>query len=466
MTDGTGTATGEQKATELTPVEKRKQEAEADQAAALAERTRLENQKASAELEEWKKRGSERDAEAQAKQKELRLKNDELRLKNEELERTAIKDVVPDLKGVERGSTTVPDSTVFDALLGGRAVQHAAAEVVKALEVHVTKAREAAKDSGVPDTQQQPPTPVRFVVTTDLELAARDARYLSVVEQLDRLVSDVATTLRARPGAHGDVTRAVLESLGLPAAAVGLAKLLPGLLSLTSANRKLTTSTSKLDDDVAMMAVAGALAASGFATVVVEKTRLMTGTGAVGTAWGSLEKGIRDLDAGITDEEAAIESAPEGTDMERNAAWLEVAKPLLTACKATATALTTVPEGSVLSVLAQATLQEALHDPALGGVLVLKAGAASATQLVDDRPLFFADPISVVSTATIAYLLISTKDDSRVLVGGLAHGVAQFAGKLGSRLVGPGDSEARGQDREEAPEEDVLTQNPVRGSAP
>jgi len=84
---------------------------------------------------------------------------------------------------------------------------------------------------------------------------------------------------------------------------------------------------------------------------------------------------------------------------------------------------------------------------------------------VDDRPLFFADPISVVSTATIAYLLISTKDDSRVLVGGLAHGVAQFAGKVGSRLVVPAEAGPGGAGGESF-EEDVQRENPVRGSAP
>ena len=168
--------------TKLTEAEKRKQQAEADQAAETVEeirqkteKLRIENEKLKAELEEWKERESERTAEARAKQEEARAKQDEargkqeelqqtiegLRLKNQESERAALKDLVPDLTGVDRGSTTA-ETTLFDALLNGRALDDAARKVAAQVTGHF---RNAAK-------------PVKIVVTTDLDLAVRDARYL------------------------------------------------------------------------------------------------------------------------------------------------------------------------------------------------------------------------------------------------------------------------------------------------
>lgn len=410
----------------LTEAEKRKQEAEADQAAETVEETRqkteklrIENEKLKAELEEWKERESERTAEARAKQEEARGKQEELqqtieglRLKNQESERAALKDLVPDLTGVDRGSTTA-ETTLFDALLNGRALDDAARKVAAQVTGHF---RNAAQ-------------PVKIVVTTDLDLAARDARYLAVREHLEQLKLEVVTVLGQRPG-----QRQLLAPSGLGAVAVGLAKLLPGLLSLVSAKRVLKTSTSTPDADIVLMAVAGAIAPSEKVTpVVVEKTRLLTVSGTVGTAWNEYEDSLRRLEEAIAEEKTAqAESKQEGEDSRKS--WLESATTTLTAGRAAASALTALPEGGSLSLLAQASLQEVLRDEKLGGLLVLKAGAASATQLIDDRPLLFDDPLSVVSTATIAYLLISPTEESKVLAGGLAHGIAQLTGSIGSRL--------------------------------
>lgn len=387
---------------QLTETEKRRQEAEADQAAATAEETRrkaeklrIENEKLRAELEEWKERESERTAEARAKQDELAQTIEGLRLKNEESERAALKDLVPDLTGVDRGSTTSAEApTLFAALLGGQALDDAAAKVAARVERHF-------RDS---------PAAVKLVVATDLELAARDARYLAVREHVKQLSLEVASVLAARPGSD----RRGAVPLGLGDAAVGLAKLLPGLLSLVSAKRTLTTSTSSPDGDVVMMAVAGALAASTKVTpVVVEKTRLLTGSGEVGESWNRFEQALLDLEEAIAEEKSAQAAGAEDVEGTRKA-WLESATTTLTAGRAAAAALTAIPQGGSVSLLAQAALQEALHDHNLGGLLVLKAGAASATQLLDDRPLLFDDPLSVVSTATIAYLLISPTQDSKV----------------------------------------------------
>ncbi len=66
-----------------------------------------------------------------------------------------------------------------------------------------------------------------------------------------------------------------------------------------------------------------------------------------------------------------------------------------------------------------------------------RGAAASATQLVDDRPLRFADPLSIVSSATVSYLLIDHRNGSKVRAGGLPHGVAQIHGKIGDQLTLP-----------------------------
>ncbi len=208
--------------------------------------------------------------------------------------------------------------------------------------------------------------------------------------------------------------------------AAAAAKVVPGLLSLIAAKRSVTTSTSSLDDDLVLVAAAGVLAsADPEGLVVAEKAHLVDSQGKPHTSWAALQAACSALEKFIRDLERE-----EQPDAER----IADGKALLKSCQAASTAMVTVREGAKASPLAIASMQDAIHSGRFGGVLVVKGGAAPATQLVDDRPLRFGDPVSIVSTATIAFLLIDHRDGGRVLNGGLVHGMAQVHGKIGSRL--------------------------------
>ncbi len=376
-------------------------------AVAAAESAELDAAKKKAEFEEWQ-------AAQERRRKEGEAALEASLLTNAEAQRAAVKDLVPDLTKVERGSTTVPESsTLFGALLASRALEDAAGKLMRVV-----------KRSSLGDNY-------RVLVTTELDLASRDADYSVVMEQLKllrRLVDRFTGESPAEAGA------ASADAAFGPAAAAtsvvsAAAQLLPGLLSLISAKRSVTTSTSSLDDDLVMIAVAGALAgADAGGLVVAEKAHLNDSVAEPHTSWATLQAACRELDGHIR----RLEDKPTP-----DTARIAEGKALLKNCEAALTAMITVPAGGKASPLALAAMQDAIHSDRFGGVLVVKGGAASATQLVDDRPLRFGDALSIVSTATIAYLLIDHRNGGRVLSGGLAHGVAQAHGKIGSTLVLP-----------------------------
>lgn len=365
-----------------------------------AEAVKLDLDKKMADFEEWKTRRGQRDAEASANVFALQLKN-------EDSQRTAIKDMVPDLSKVDRGSTTVPEgSTVFQALLGGRALQSAASKLIPVVK----------GSTGLGDDY-------RLLVTTDLDLATRDADYLSLVKQLDHFRS-LIDQFRDSPSKAD--ARELIAPFSVAAAA---AQSLPGLLSLISAKRTITSVSSTVDEDVAMIAAAGVLAgADAEGLVIVDRARLLDADGPAQQCWVNLQTACHQLFDLLRDEEAK-----EHPDADR----LAEGKSLLKTCEAALTAMASVPEGARMSALARAASQEALHSNEFGGVLIVKGGAASSTQLVDDRPLRFGDPFSVVTTATICYLLIDHRNGSKLLGGGLVHGTAQIHGKIGSELTLP-----------------------------
>lgn len=368
-------------------------------AIAAAEAAEFDAEKKKAELEEWKAASQRRTKDAQATLEATLLKN-------AEAQRAAAKDLVPDLSKVDRGSTTVPESsTMFEALLAGRALQDAASKLICAVK----------GDKGLGADYQ-------VLVTTELDLTSRDADYVTMLEQLKLLRGLVDRFMK--PDAEG--AEAAFGPGAAMSVAAAAAQVVPGLLSLLSAKRSVTSSSSSLDDHLVLMAVAGALAgADAKGLVVVEKAHLVDSEGEPHTSWAALRVALGELEDFIGQLEGE-----EKPDAER----IANGKALLKSCQAASTAMVIVPEGANASPLAIASIQDAIHSDRFGGVLVVKGGAASATQLVNDRPLLLKDTVSIVSTATIAFLLINHRDGGRVLNGGLVHGMAQLRGKVGENL--------------------------------
>ena len=348
-----------------------------------------------------------------AAEEKARLENEKLKLENAQAEfdlekakadarRAAAKDYAPDLTKVEYGSTTTAEgSTAYQALLAGKALVAAAKAVGEALPA-----------------DKLPPKDKILLVTTDLELAARDAHYRSVVDQLTRLTELVE---RQRGEEPSDTTRDLVAGLAVSAAVVA-AQVLPGLLTALSPRQTLTTSpVADVDDEAGMLAVAGVLAAGH--TVVVDKARLLE-NGTAHRAW-------TDLHAACGELQAAVDAA--GDDAAKTA-WAKTSKELLATCTEALTALVAIPKDGTVSALATATLQEALHSDAIDAVLVVKGGTASNTQLLDDRR-FKPDRITIVATASIGYLLID-RATAHVRASGLATGSTQVNGELGKQLSG------------------------------
>lgn len=82
-------------------------------------------------------------------------------------QRAAMKDYIPDLSKFDRGSLTSSDqkATLFQSLVGGRALEDAAAKVAKAVKAAM-------------------PNNAKVYVTTSHDFAARDALPASVIAQL------------------------------------------------------------------------------------------------------------------------------------------------------------------------------------------------------------------------------------------------------------------------------------------
>lgn len=360
-----------------------------EKAAADAAIAELDRQRKEQELAEWLAARSLRDREGSAKVRQLEQEN-------AQTGRAAIKDLVPDLTKVTPGSTTAPESaTMFDALLAGQALQESAkalAQLVWAQGLFTEKT---------------------LLITTDLDLAARDGQRHAVVQRLEHLRRLVDTHLHPQRDLVG----------GGAELALAAAALLPGLLSLLSPRNSVSASSSTTDDTVAMMAAAGALAASEGCRVVLDRARFVsTEPGPVRRAWNDLDRACRELETWTEDERAKV--AP---DVDR----LAEGDALLETCRTASVALSEVPAGSSLSPLAAAELQEVLRSGEFEAILVVKGGAASATQLIEDRR-FASDKVSILSTASIAYVLLDHRAGCRVAAAGLAHGSRTFSGTIGS----------------------------------
>lgn len=387
---------------ERTPAEiaaaERKAAADADKAELEAAGLAVDLKRKEAEFGEWQGSGSLRDADASAK-----IRTQELA--NEASERDALKDLVPDLGEVDRGSVSAAEgATILQTLLGGRALQDAARKLIPVVK----------GASGLGDN-------FKVLVTTDLDLAARDVQFHSVVDQLERLTRLVQIFSAAEPRSSEAAGRRPIGPV--ESAAALAAKVLPGLLGMLSSKRTITVSSGTVDDEAALVAVAGALAeADPGALVVVERASLPAGESLARQHWGALDAASRSLSELL-----------EAKGQQHGDAWVKEGRSLLKTCESALTAMV-ASDGVAPSPLAKASLHEALQSDAFMAVLIVKGGGSSTSQLINDRPLMFNDKVSIVASATISYLLIDHHQQGKVIRGGLAHGVAQVHGSIGNEL--------------------------------
>lgn len=378
----------------------------------------------------------------------------------------------PDFSQVERGSLELQgEQPIFGSAIADRALDAAATGIVEVIKDVLQSGR-------------------RVLVTSDAELAQSNSAYLDVVTALRQLIS-VADDLLGVPsrgstreaGVDAERERPTRERMPLsPLVASAAIGALPGLISLFSARRTMSTSPVAVDDLAAAAAVAGAVK---FATedvaVVHNDIRLIregdvhgkvrtlterrldiasrklelesekaTKTTQLAQALDKIDDTEKALDAlepgkdskALTD---ALRDAREQRDTRNQAisavgARLGQVDAVLAAIDSFVASLHAVPAGAKSSPLTLAALHEELHGAEGGSgdrrhfthVLFVKGRAGSATQTVDDR-FIRNDSFHVVATASISYVLLDT-GTSEVVAAGNAGGSASGGGSIGDSL--------------------------------
>jgi hypothetical protein len=349
-------------------------------------------------------------------------------------EREAVAAYVPDFSRVERGSLDLRgDQPLFADTVAQQALRTAAAKLAQ----HVRAA--ATVDQ------------MRLLITSDADLAGSDAAYAEVVSGLDEL-SAAANALLEPPKVEGVARFASAIAIGAQIAASAL----PGILSLLSAHRTVTTSSATVSDLAAAAAAAGALRAEQPAPPIVHDDIRLLPLGPVHTKLTELSRQRQRLvarrlelaatPAGADDDHAEDTDTDAGTDEQK--ALVAAIDSLLAAIDAFTAAVRAVPQGSTRSPLTLAALHAQLHAetstaklPAFTHVLFVKGAGGSVQQVVEDRPLLFKDRFSLVGTASITYMLLDTRSNELVAAD-TATGEASVHGTVGEALDASGDWEA------------------------
>jgi hypothetical protein len=320
------------------------------------------------------------------------------------------------------------------------------------------------------------PTAWRIFVTSDPDLASSDSIYQDVTTGFDQLKEAADKLL--------EQTDPQLETAGYVAPldiAAALASAVPGVLSLLSAHRSLTTASVTVNDLAATAAVAGALkddpAASPW-VIVHDDFQLVPAGGIYATSAvvstkrqeligrklviGERKSGFdADLEKALAAKKAkereiadAGNNPPPNLGVElgeilkaiellnrritRDVVRLGYIDSLITSIDAFAAAVRAVPTGARRSSLATAALHELLHKPGLIAdraeqfthVLLVKGQPGQSQQVVNNLPLWFQDKFSTIVDVNVTYMLIETAS-SRIVTSGTVTCVAKAWGNIG-----------------------------------
>lgn len=447
-------------------LEKAKAELELETAKAAAEKAERERIEAESPLAKAK-----RDAEAQ---KGI----DEAHQLSAEAQQKQVAALIPDLSKVAPDHLEQKEGpAIFGPELAQRATTAAA----------VRAAQRVAETIGTELSS------ARILVTSDAALTTSDAVYVEVVEGLESLTEAAEGLLKflspetTKAAPKLSLTEAAPEKKSLvPVAAAApiakaLATALPGALSLLTAHRTLSSSTVTVDSFAAAAAAAGELAHRPSSPAVFhDEFRLPPMEGEV----QNKVKGLAAKRKELVERKVALEDekATESANLAKVKAEIKQAEDELAKAKEAkrdalvttlesrreaavapeveiaevtsrtamidsaisgidlfSTSMKAIADGATRSPLAAAILREQLHggsgDAAqFSHVLLIKAEAGSAQQLIDDRPLWWKDRFTTIATSNVTYMLIGTKD-GRVIRSGSIGGEAKVQGTIGTDIT-------------------------------
>lgn len=392
---------------DLAAVELEKQKAEADLARTNADKAKAELQKVRDEYAEWTegKNVRQQAAAADALAKEMA---------NESTRRSWIADAVPDLTRVDPDNLEGTDKPLLTAMLASRALNKSATEVAEQLF-------------------GDEPVNGHVFLTTDQSLVDRLAIYKSVENEIKLATRLIDSTLKLFPHFEDirtlrsqsetqDASRGVAGFGPVSATVSAIAAALPGVLSLFSAKRTLATADITQDAYVTMVAVAGALLARKNPPVVImDETRVLPEDTKIEDAFARLYSQSLGLTAAIK-----VSAPGDSADNVKASAALSVVQTVMET-------LTKVDEKTGLSMLTMAASQEALQDANLKHIVVVTAAGSSTTQLINDRPLWWADTFSVLTTSAIAFACVDPKT-GYIENAGISTGISQLKGKIGTDI--------------------------------
>ncbi|MEO8907917.1 MAG: hypothetical protein ABI310_07530 [Microbacteriaceae bacterium] len=407
--------------------------------------------------------------EQEAKARAAELANDDAQAKGRQ---ALVGALVPDLSKIpDKPLTVTGDKALFSSTLAYRALAAAA----------------ASAESSFPPL----PDDARILITNESDLTAGCTTYLDVSSGIEALEAAAAASLAATlPPTVAPPATLPAGSLGFIAfdpitAVAAAASALPGVLAMLSPQRSLTTSAVSADDLSASALMAGILLkeiAKGkkltlfhdtFRTVPTAaiyhsldqlggtRNELTTNRIALVTAKSQTDQSLSDHSANVATIAAQIKALPADSpdlkakqdalnseqlladESEAESAVLNAQVNLtdstVSAIDTFVTGVRTIPPGASRSLLATAALFQGLYptgpedsvSPNFTHVLLVKAGGGQASQLIDDRPLWFKDTFTTLVESAVTYLIMESNGGSLIAAGAVS-GIAQASGTLGS----------------------------------
>jgi hypothetical protein len=327
--------------------------------------------------------------------------------------------IIPDLSKVTASSLeTKGDYPSWATSLVYRAIDEAALKVVD---------RIFGAEFKDPAEKTPPPTPDstsgnRVVyITSESDLVVSSFTYNEVRYNIRKLLGSCRAMLDHQGDVHADLVPVT--------ALTAIASTLPSILSLFSAARSINATSITASDLAAAAAVAECIRARGTGAKILHDGFALMPEDELLKEVFDLTRARNDLGQ-LKGRLAGSSDAPDGEE-KRNANLSEI-ESLISMIDTYIAAIHAVPASGQRSLLATAALYERIQK--VSHVLLVKAQAGQAKDMLDNRPLWWADRFSTVVDASITFMLID-RSSSELKSSGTLSGRAELSGRIGKKIT-------------------------------